>query len=96
MADHTLSDRGVVWSWTIQEFPPKPPFRGLGTGFTPYAIGYVDLGEVLVESRLDVPREVLRIGLPVRLSMIPAFRDDDGAEVLTFAFAPDEEARPGE
>lgn len=90
MASLTLPDRGTVWSWTVQEFPPKPPYRGLGAAFTPYAVGYVDLGDVLVESLLDVPREMLRIGLPVRLTTIPAHLGEDGAEVHTFAFAPDE------
>ncbi|KAB2340389.1 Zn-ribbon domain-containing OB-fold protein [Actinomadura rudentiformis] len=91
MAAHTLPERGVVWSWTVQEFEPKPPYRRLGEAFVPYAVGYVDLGVVIVESRLDVPRERLRIGLPVRLTMIPAFLGEDGTEVHTFAFSADED-----
>lgn len=86
MGDEPLPERGTVWSWTVQEFAPKPPFRMLDEVFAPYALGYVDLGDVLVESRLDVPVERLRIGLPVRLTMIPAFRDEAGALVHTFAF----------
>ncbi|MER5176995.1 OB-fold domain-containing protein [Streptomyces sp. NPDC002896] len=89
MAPHVLPERGVVWSWTLQAFPPKPPYRPPAEGFQPYALGYVDLGEVLVEARLDVPRGQVRIGLPVRLTLVPACHDEDGTQVLTFAFRPD-------
>lgn len=95
--DVTLPDHGTVWTWTIQCFPPKPPYRAPATGFAPYAVGYVDLGAVLVESRLAVPHERLRIGLPVRLALVPAWQDEDDAETLTYAFteaAPDPGASP--
>ncbi len=49
-------------------------------------MGYVDLGEVLVEARLAVPRAEIRIGLPVRLTTVSAYRDEDGTAVLTFGF----------
>jgi len=84
MRDEALPERGTVWSWTVQEFAPKPPYRGLGAEFEPFVLGYVDLGDVLVESRLDVPRDEVRIGLPVRLTTIPAYRDDE--DVFTYAF----------
>jgi len=79
MADVTLPDRGVVWTWTVQRMAPKPPYRAPTAGFTPFAVGYVDLGDVLVESRLLVAEDRLRIGLPVRLVSAPP----DG---LPFAF----------
>lgn len=91
LVDEALPKRGRVWSWTVQEFEPKPPYRKLGTEFDAYEVGYVDLGDVLIESRLDVPRDRLRIGLPVRLATIPAYRDDDGADVYTFVFVAAEE-----
>jgi uncharacterized protein len=91
MSAHALLERGLVWSWTLQAFPPKPPYRPPTEGYQPYHVGYVDLGEVLVEARLDVPRTEIRIGLPVRLTMVRAYHDEDGTEVLTFAFRPDRE-----
>ncbi|MGW1675407.1 Zn-ribbon domain-containing OB-fold protein [Streptomyces sp. NPDC002324] len=91
MAGHVLPVSGRVWSWTLQAFPPKPPYRPPAGAHRPYHVGYVDLGEVLVEARLAVPRAEIRIGLPVRLTMVPAYHDDDGTEVLTFAFRPDRE-----
>ncbi len=71
MTDVALPERGVIWSWTVQHFPPKPPYRTPPSGFAPFAVGYVDLDGVLVESRLQVPVERLRIGLPVRLAATP-------------------------
>jgi uncharacterized OB-fold protein len=89
MSEQVLPVRGVVWSWTLQAFPPKPPYRPPADGYRPYHVGYVDLGEVLVEARLAVPREEIRIGLPVRLTLVPAYESEDGTEVVTFAFRPE-------
>jgi len=93
MSAHALPVSGRVWSWTLQVFPPKPPYRPPADGHRPYHVGYVDLGEVLVESLLAVSRAEIRIGLPVRLTTVPAYRDEDGTEVVTFAFRP-EQFRP--
>ncbi|MFI7701866.1 Zn-ribbon domain-containing OB-fold protein [Nonomuraea sp. NPDC049480] len=84
-----LPRRGTVWSWTVQCYQPKPPYRAPAEGFSPYAVGYVDLGDVLVESRLEVPHDLLRIGLPVRLALVPAWQEEDGTETVTYAFVPD-------
>ncbi|MET7689601.1 OB-fold domain-containing protein [Streptomyces sp. NPDC005483] len=89
MSAHVLPVSGRVWSWTLQAFPPKPPYRPPAGGHRPYHLGYVDLGEVLVEARLAVPREEIRIGLPVRLTTVTAYEDEDGTEVITFAFRPE-------
>ncbi|WP_329212984.1 OB-fold domain-containing protein [Streptomyces sp. NBC_01485] len=91
MAAHVLPESGEVWSWTVQAFPPREPYRPPADGHRPYAVGYVDLGEVLVEARLDLPRQLIRIGLPVRLTTVPTYCDEDGTQVLTFAFGPDAE-----
>ncbi|UUU19386.1 Zn-ribbon domain-containing OB-fold protein [Streptomyces sp. DSM 40750] len=91
MTARVLPVSGRVWSWTLQAFPPKPPYRHPAGGHRPYHVGYVDLGEVLVEARLAVPRAEIRIGLPVRLTTVPAYQDDDGTEVVTFAFRPERE-----
>ncbi|MBY8857121.1 OB-fold domain-containing protein [Nocardia sp. CA2R105] len=88
MSAHELPREGDLWAFTVQGFEPKPPYRSNGS-FTPYGVGYVDLGEVIVESILtendpDVLEQVTRVGLCLR----PAYTDADGATVLTFAFAP--------
>src|SRR4051812_35200694 len=45
-----LPDKGTIWTWTVQGFQPKPPYEPPGGQFAPFALGYIDLGDVLVES----------------------------------------------
>lgn len=86
MADAPLSRTGTLWSFTVQNFEPKPPYTGPAE-FVPYGVGYVELpGQLIVEARLtECDPDQLRIGMPVRLELVP-FRDDG---TLTFAFAPE-------
>jgi uncharacterized OB-fold protein len=91
MAPHALPDRGTVWTWTVQGFQPKAPYVPPAGGFAPYPVGYVDLGDVLVEAHLLADPGRLRIGLPVRLVLEPIW-ETDGAPVVTYAFTPEEDA----
>ena len=90
--EHLLPRRGTLWTFTTQGFLPKEPYAGGETveTFRPFGIGLVQLGEeVRVESRLtEHDPERLRIGMEVELEIVPFRTDDDGTEVLTFAFAP--------
>jgi uncharacterized protein len=82
---------GRLWAWTTQSFPPpSPPWAGAtGADFEPFGIGYVDLGDVKVESHLTTADpDVLRDGMEMELRIVPFRTDDDGNEVVTFAFAP--------
>jgi uncharacterized OB-fold protein len=92
MAEELLPRRGRLWAWTTQEFPPpSPPYAGAtGADFAPYGIGYVELpGSVRVESRLtDADPARLTIGMEMELVVVPFRTDDDGTEVVTFAFQP--------
>jgi uncharacterized OB-fold protein len=92
MAPHGLARRGTLWAWTTQEFPPpSPPYAGpTGSDFVPFAVGYVQIGdEVKVEARLDVADPTtLTPGMEMDLVVVPFRRDDDGNEVVTFAFRP--------
>lgn len=91
METAALPTRGTLWSFTVQNFQPKKPYRPDGD-FEPYGVGYVDLGEVIVETRLVENRpDRLAIGQDVQLQFVRAFVDEDGTEVLTFAFG--EESR---
>lgn len=85
----TLSTRGRLWTWTVQGFEPKSPFLPDGP-FEPYGVGYVELdGKVLVEGRLtEADPERLEIGAEMDLVIVPFAHDAEGAELLTFAFAP--------
>ena len=84
-----LAAEGTLWSYTVQRFRPKTPYAGPdGAAFQPYAVGYVELpGQIIVESHIatdDV--NALKIGLPVRLTLIPFRQDPDGTQVMIYGF----------
>ena len=90
MEEQLLRGRGRLWAWTTQDFPPpSPPYTGpTGKAFVPFGVGYVELpGEVKVETRLtESDPEVLALGMEMELVVVPFRTDDDGNEVVTFAF----------
>ncbi len=79
-----LSRHGTLWSWTRQDFEPKPPFEG-PKPFKPFLLGYVELpGEVIVESRIvDVRLEDLELGMEMEFVVVPF--DENRS---TYAFQP--------
>lgn len=93
MVDTPLARAGTLWSFTVQGFRPKPPYVG-PEPFEPYGVGYVELpGQLIVESRLtESDPAALRIGMPVRLELVPFHTDPDGTPVLTFAFSPEDQS----
>lgn len=92
MTEHLLARRGRLWAWTTQDFPPPtPPYTGpTGKDFVPFGVGYVELpGEVKVETRLtESDPEALVAGAEMELVLVPFRTDEDGNEVVTFAFRP--------
>jgi len=91
MEQQLLARRGRLWAWTTQEFqPPAPPYAGAsGKEFAPFGLGYVDLDDVKVETRLtecDVTK--LENGMEMELVIVPFRTDDDGDDVMSFAFQP--------
>lgn len=85
-----LPRRGILWTWTIQRFMPKPPFKSDGPpeSFTPFGIGYVELpGALRIEARLmeNDPKQ-LRIGSEVELTFYRHCSDPDGTAVINYAF----------
>lgn len=88
-----LGRTGTLWTWTVQGYPPKsPPYAGDASPktFEPFGVGYVELpGEVKVETRLTVADpEQIEIGMEMEMTLVPLYTNDDGDEVVTFAFAP--------
>ena len=92
MAETLLPRRGHLVSWTTQGFPPVLPYAGDATGasFEPFGVGLVQLGDVVrVEARLtESSPERLEFGMEVELQIVPFYVDDQGDQILTFAFAP--------
>jgi uncharacterized OB-fold protein len=92
MSEVLLPRRGNVVTWTTQGFLPHPGFAGGQTAetFAPFAMGLVQLGDVIkVEGRLtESDPTKLAFGMEVELTMIPLFVDEDGSEVMMYAFAP--------
>ena len=91
-----LSATGTLWSWTIQGFPPKsPPYARQETpeSFIPYGVGYVELPEkVLVETRLTRnDPDGLKIGMTMELVIEAFMQDDQGNDLMCFAFKPVDE-----
>jgi len=78
-----LARQGTVWAWTIQRFAPKPPFEA-GDEFSSFIVGYVDLGDVIVESIIVAPQEDVHIGQAVSLTSVRLAGSEPST---TFAFA---------
>jgi uncharacterized OB-fold protein len=84
-----LADRGTLWTWTVQAFEPKAPYRApSASGFVPYGVGYVDLGDVIVETRLAGDPAGFEIGMAMRLTLLPLWPGPDGTPVVSYAFEP--------
>ena len=87
-----LSNKGKLWTWTVQRFLPKTPYieQVAPEDFKPYAVGYIELpGEIMVESRLvGVDPEDLEIGMEMELTIEPFVKNEEGEELLIFAFKP--------
>lgn len=91
MSDVLLPRRGTLVAWTTQGFPPGAPYKGpAGKDFVPFGVGLVQLDDVIrVEGRLteNDPKK-LEFGMDVELTMVPFATDDEGNELVTFAFQP--------
>lgn len=93
MEETPFERRGTLWTFTTQGFPPKsPPYAIEVTPetFEPYAVGYVEFpGQAKVEGRLlESDPAKLRIGMEMETVVVPFMTDDDGNEVMTYAFRP--------
>ena len=91
MSEVKLPRRGTLVAWTTQGFPPGAPYKGpTGKDFVPFGVGLVQLDDVIrVEGRLteNDPKK-LQFGMDVELTMGPFTTDEEGNELVTFAFQP--------
>jgi uncharacterized OB-fold protein len=90
MSELQLPRRGTLVAWTTQGFPPGAPYKGpVGKDFVPFGVGLVQLEDVMCEGTppKTTPTK-LEFGMEVELTMMPFTTDDDGNEIVTFAFQP--------
>jgi uncharacterized protein len=80
-----LSRRGTLWAWTAVTAPP-PGYKGE----VPFGVGVVELPEgVRVITRLtESDPTALLEGQAMELRIVPLHRDEEGRDVVTYAFAP--------
>lgn len=79
-----LAGRGTVWAHTVQRFAPKsPPYVPPAEGFTPFAVGYVELPDgvkveaVLEATTVDDPAELAGAEVTlVAIDPVPRFATD--------------------
>jgi uncharacterized protein len=92
MTELLLPRRGTLVAWTTQGFLPKQPYAGGETAatFTPFGVGLVQLGDdVRVEVRLtESDPAKLAFGMDVELVFVPFYTDEDGTEIVIWAFQP--------
>lgn len=85
--DIPLSQRGVLYSFTVQRFRPPPPYRGPDP-FVPYGVGMIELPEGLRVTAVleENDPEKLRVGMEMALATTTFFEDQEGNEVLGYKF----------
>ena len=79
----TVSGQATLWLFTgVRNRPPGY------LGEVPFGFGVVELAEGLrIITRLTAPDPTtLRCGMPMRLVIVPLHVDEQGCEVLTYAF----------
>ena len=84
-----LSRKGKLDSYTVQYYPPPPPFVSPDP-FVPYAIGLVELPEGIsvVSILADCTPEKLQTGIDMELVVEKLHEDADGNEALSWKFRP--------
>jgi uncharacterized OB-fold protein len=82
-----LSKRGKLATYTIQHYMCPPPFKTMGD-ITPYGLAVVEFPEgisvagLIVDSDLDA----LKIGLDMETTTYTLYHDEEGNDVVTWAF----------
>jgi uncharacterized OB-fold protein len=82
-----LSKRGKLATYTVQYYMCPPPFKTAGD-ITPYGVGMVEFPEgisvagIIAESDLNA----LKIGLDMETTTYTLYKDEQGNDVVTWAF----------
>jgi len=82
-----LGDRGTLYTYTVVRHRPPGNYRGPAE-FKPFGLGLVEVdGVIRVMAPLLPDIDSLRIGMPLQLKPYVLRTDDNGAEVVEFAYA---------
>jgi uncharacterized protein len=80
-----LSNRGKLWTWTIQQYVPPAPFKK--EPFQPYAIGMVDTEEGLRVLGILTSNDNLKIGMTLEMTTGKLYEDAE-KEYITWMWKP--------
>lgn len=82
-----LNNRGKLASYTVQHYLCPPPFK-TSANIAPYGIGLVEFPEGIQIAGLIMESDLgaLRIGQDVETIAYALYRNEDGQEVVTWAF----------
>jgi uncharacterized protein len=87
-----LSNRGRVWSWTVNRYQPPAPYvspAGADGPFEPFGIAAVELAEEkMVVLGQVVPGASVAVGDEVEIVVDTLFTDEDGTEQLVWKWSP--------
>lgn len=88
--EETFASGGVVHTWTVQRYPPPPPHVG-PTPWVPRAVAWIDLDHgPRIMGPLAAPVDEVRIGMRVSADFLVGWRDDQGRDVVSFLFRPEQ------
>ena len=85
--DVLLSKKGKLATYTIQHYMCPPPFKTMGD-ITPYGLAVVEFPEGISVAGLIVDRDLdaLKIGLDMETTTYTLYHDEEGNDVVTWAF----------
>ena len=80
-----LSKEGTLYSYTVVWAPPAG-----WTGDVPYILGQVRLAEgvSILSEVVDLPREDIKIGMPMELTLRVGGEDPEGNEIVVYKWRP--------
>ncbi len=91
VGDRELSTEGTLYAWTFVKIPVMGVLREAEDGG--HGVGQIDLPEgVRVQARIAGKLGDWRIGMRMRLALLPVAQDEAGNELCTFQFVPVGEA----
>lgn len=87
--DILLTTEGTLASYTVQHYKTPLPFK-IDRDITPYALGMVEFPEGIQVAGIivDCCHDQLKIGIPMKTTTFLLYHNDEGKQVLTWAFRP--------